>query len=99
MLDSDFLSSPAPLKLRKPDDPRMKALLGSLAISAPPAPEIYCAASLVADYHECRDQGGPYMAGVSTGAILAFAEATGQNHMALTVALCDAEKASAGPQA
>lgn len=91
----DYLDQPAELELRKPDDPRMRALLGALAIAAPPPPELYRAASLVADYHECRDESGPYMAGVSTGAILAFAEATGQNHMLLTIALCEAEKASA----
>lgn len=88
----DYLDQPAELELRKPDDPRMRALLRGLP-TVPP--ELYRAASLVADYHECRDESGPYMAGVSTGAILAFAEATGQNHMLLTIALCEAEKASA----
>lgn len=88
----DYLSAPAELELRKPSDPRMRALLDKL--EAPATFELYRAASLTADYHEARLHSGAYMAGVSTGAILVFAEATGQNHMALTIALCNAEKAS-----
>lgn len=81
------------IKLRNAGDPRIRALVHEL-VAVPP--ELYRAASLVADYHECRDSSGPYMAGVATGALLAFAAASGQSYILLTIALCEAEKASAG---
>lgn len=80
------------IKLRNAGDPRMRALLREL-VAIPP--ELYRTASLVADYHEIRNTNGPYFSGVFSGALLAFAEASGQNHMLLTIALCEAEKASA----
>lgn len=80
------------ITIRKPSDPRMHALLDELR-AVPP--ELYRTASLVADYHEIRHEGG-YFGGVFTGSLLAFAQATGQSHLLLTIALCEAEKASVG---
>lgn len=79
------------IKIRNAGDPRMRALLREL-VAIPP--ELYRTASLVADYHELRNE-GPYMGGVFTGALLAFASASGQSSLLLTVVLCEAEKASA----
>lgn len=79
------------IKIRNAGDPRMRALLREL-VAIPP--ELYRAASRVADYHEIRGD-GPFWQGVFAGALLTFAEASGQSELLLTVALCEAEKASA----
>lgn len=81
------------IKIRNAGDPRMRALLREL-VAIPP--ELYRAASLVADYHEIRNEDGPFWQGVFSGALLAFATASGQSSILLTIALYEAEKASAG---